>query len=188
MGELWPVDVTRSHLCGNIQAMREETTVRHSEPEDYEAVYRVYSGSCAMANALGLPFSSKRPWRERLAPKREGEFSLVACAGDEVVGHLSLYLYPEPRMRHSGHFGIAVGDDWQGKRVGTKLLEAAVDLADNRLGLTRLDCRVFADNGAAIALYRKFEFKIEGTHQRFALRGGEYADAHVMARIKLPDS
>ena len=136
---------------------------------------------------MGLPFSSKVAWQERLAQKREGEFSIVACAvSGELVGHLFLYLYPEPRMRHSGHFGMAVRDDWQGRGVGAKLLQAALDLADNWLGLTRLDLRVFADNGAAIALYRKFGFEVEGTHKRFALRGGEYADAHVMARIKRP--
>ncbi len=109
----------------------------------------------------------------------------MACAASgEVVGHLFLYLYPEPRMRHSGHFGMAVRDDWQGRGVGAKLLQAALDLADNLVGLTRLDLRVFADNDAAIALYRKFGFEVEGTHKWFALRGGEYADAHVMVRLK----
>ncbi len=162
----------------------EKLTVRHSEPEDYEAIYRTYSGPKAMAGTLGLPFSSKEAWRERLVEKHEDNVSLVVCAGDEVVGHLSLYVYPEPRMRHAGHFGIAVRDDWQGKGVGTTLLEAALDLADNWLGLTRLDLRVYVDNGAAIALYRKFGFEIEGTHAQFALRGGEYVDAYVMARLR----
>ncbi len=164
--------------------MHEQITVRHSEPEDYEAVHRVYSGPRAMADTLGLPFSSKEHWQQRLAEKREGEASLVACWGSKVVGHLSVYLYPEPGRRHSGHFGMAVRDDWQGKGVGTKLLEAALDLADNWLGLTRMDLRVFVDNGVAITFYRKFGFEVEGTHKRFALRGGEYADAHVMARLK----
>jgi L-phenylalanine/L-methionine N-acetyltransferase len=59
-----------------------------------------------------------------------------------------------------------------------------LDLTDNWLGLTRLDLRVFVDNGAAIALYRKFGFEVEGTHKWFALRGGEYADAHVMVRLE----
>ena len=108
----------------------------------------------------------------------------MACVGTEVVGHLALYPYPEPRRRHSGHFGMAVRDDWRRQGVGTKLMEAALDLADNWLGLTRLDLRVFAANEAALGLYRKFGFEVEGTHRRFALRAGEYADALVMARLK----
>ena len=86
-------------------------------------------------------------------------------------------------MRHAGHFGMALRYDWQGKGVGTTLLEGAQDLADNWLGLTRLDLRVYVDNGAAIALYRKFGFEVEGMHAQFALRGGEYVDAYVMARL-----
>ena len=172
---------------GIILNMSEEITVRHSEPEDHEALHRIYSGPLAMRDTLGLPFSSKEPWRKRLAEEREGDISLVACApSGEVVGHLSLYLYPEPRRRHSGHLGMAVRDDWRGQGAGTRLMGAAMDLADNWLGLTRLDLRVFAANEAAIALYRKFGFEVEGTHERFALRDGEYADAHVMARLKRP--
>lgn len=87
-------------------------------------------------------------------------------------------------MRHAGHFGMAVRDDWQGKGVGTKPMASAVDLADNWWGLTRLNLRVFVDNSVAIALYRKFGFEVEGTHRQFALRGGEHADPYVMARLR----
>ena len=135
--------------------MREEITVRHSEPEDYEAVYRVYSGPRAMADTLGLPFSPKDPWRERLKEERDGEISLVACVGTEVVGHLSLYPYPEPRRRHSGHFGMAVRDDWRRQGVGTKLIEAALDLADNWLG-SRHSCRWFCRNSSGSRLDPEF--------------------------------
>ena len=65
----------QGRIRGNILVMQEEITVRHSEPEDHAAVYRVYSGPGAMADTLGLPFSSKEHWRERLAGKREGEGS-----------------------------------------------------------------------------------------------------------------
>ena len=54
----------------------------------------------------------------------------MACAGADVVGHHSVRI-PEPRRRHSGHFGMAVRDDWQGQGVGTTLMESALDLADN---------------------------------------------------------
>ena len=161
-----------------------EVVIRHSEPGDYGAVHLVYSSPKAMAGTLELPFSPDRNWREKLAEDRDGSPSLVACADDVVVGHLALSAYPNPRTRHSGHFGIAVRDDWQGRGVGTALVRAALDLADNWLNLTRLDLRVYADNAPAIALYEKFGFVIEGTHRRFAFRDGEYVDAHVMARLR----
>jgi putative acetyltransferase len=63
-------------------------------------------------------------------------------------------------------------------------MEAALDLADNWLNLTRIELRVYVDNAAAITLYEKFGFEVEGTHRRLAFRDGEYVDAYSMARLK----
>ena len=79
---------------------------------------------------------------------------------------------------------MAVRDDWQGQGIGSALLEAALDLADNWLGVTRVDLQVYTDNQAGIALYEKFGFEIEGTHYRYVLRAGEYVDAYSMARLR----
>ena len=57
---------------------------------------------------------------------------------------------------------MAVRDDWQGKGVGTALMEAVPDLADNWLGLTRIELSVYTDNAAGAALYKKFGFEVEG--------------------------
>jgi L-phenylalanine/L-methionine N-acetyltransferase len=158
--------------------------IRRCEPEDFEAVHRVYTFPNAMTGTIEVPFSSAQEVREELARKREGSFPLVACVGEEVVGQLTLSVYMSPRTRHSGHFGIAVRDGWQGRGIGTALMEACLDLADNWLNLSRLDLRVYVDNAPAIALYEKFGFEIEGKHKRIAYRDGEYVDAHVMARLR----
>jgi len=42
----------------------------------------------------------------------------------------------------------------------------------------------YTDNAAAIHLYEKFGFVIEGTKRKYAFREDEYVDAHVMARVK----
>jgi putative acetyltransferase len=102
-----------------------------------------------------------------------------------VVGNLGLETHPNrPRIRHAGSLGMAVRDDWQGKGVGTALMGAALDLADNWLNLRRIELSVYVDNSAAVALYKRFGFEIEGTHRRYAFRDGEYVDAYSMARIR----
>jgi putative acetyltransferase len=162
-----------------------EITVRHTEPEDYKALHRIFSGRRAMAGTLQMPFPRAEMWRERLAEPLEGSYSLVACVEGEVVGEISLHTSPTRwRMRHVGSIGMAVRDDWQSKGIGTALMEAALDLADNWLNLTRIELRVYTDNAAAIALYEKFGFEVEGTHRRLAFRNGEYVDAYSMARLK----
>jgi L-phenylalanine/L-methionine N-acetyltransferase len=162
-----------------------EISVRRAEPEDCGALYAIFSGPEVVAGTLQLPFPSREGWRKKLSDPPDGLFSLVACAEGEVVGSISLITSPNrPRRRHAGSIGMAVRDDWQGKGIGTKLMEAALDLADNWLGLTRIELEVYTGNEAGIALYKKFGFEIEGTLRRFALRDGEYVDAYSMARLK----
>ena len=43
---------------------------------------------------------------------------------------------------------MAVRDDWHGKGVGTALMEAALDLADNWLNHSRIELTVYTDNAA----------------------------------------
>ncbi len=161
-----------------------EITVRHTEPDDYEALRRIFSGRKVIEGTLQLPFPSAEAWRKRLAEPPPGLYSLVACVEDEVVGSLGLEALSRPRMWHTGRIGMAVRDDWQGRGVGTTLMGAALDLADNWLGLTRVELSVYTDNAAGIALYEKFGFEIEGTHRRYVFRNGEYVDAYSMARLR----
>jgi L-phenylalanine/L-methionine N-acetyltransferase len=129
-----------------------DITVRHSEPEDYKALHRIFSGPRAVAGTLQIPFPRAEMWRERLSEPPEGLYSLVACVEDEVVGEISLHTSPTRwRMRHVGSIGMAVRDDQQGKGIGTALMEAALDLADNWLNLTRIELRVYVDNAAGMA-------------------------------------
>ena len=161
-----------------------EIVVRHAEPEDYKAVHRVFSGPKAIAGTLQLPFPSAESWRKRLSEPSESTYQLVACVDGEVVGEISLWTRSSPRIRHTASFGMAVRDDWQGKGVGSILLKAALDLADNWLGVTRVDLQVYTDNEAGVALYRKFGFEIEGTHRRDVFRDGVYVDTYSMARLR----
>lgn len=162
-----------------------QIAVRHAEPDDYEAIHRIFAGPKVVAGTLQLPMTPRETWRKRLLQRPESLYSLVACMdGEEVVGSLGLETLTRPRMRHVGTIGMAVRDDWQGKGIGTALLEAALELADNWLGLTRLELTVFTDNKAGIALYEKFGFEVEGTHRRHAFRDGRFVDAYSMARLR----
>ena len=164
-----------------------DITVRHAEPSDAEALHKLFGARSVVADTLQLPFPKRSLWRERLQNPPDGLYRLVACVGDEVVGELTLHTTPaRPRIRHVGSIGIAVRDDWQGKGVGTELMRAAIDLAENWLNLTRIELEVFTDNKPGIALYEKFGFRREGTHRRCAFRDGGYVDVYSMARLKGP--
>lgn len=78
--------------------------------------------------------------------------------------------------------GVAVA--WQGQGVGSRLLAAVLDLADNWMNVQRVELSVYADNEAAIALYRKFGFDTEGLFREYAVRDGALVDALSMARLR----
>jgi len=58
-----------------------------------------------------------------------------------------------------------------GQGVGKKLLSAVLDLADNE---------------AAISLYKKHGFTIEGEAQDYAFRNGKFVNAYYMSRLNKP--
>lgn len=162
-----------------------EIQIRHAEPEDYTALHVIYTGPKVVWGTLQLPYSSSEKRRKRLAEPRDGSFVLVACVEGEVIGHLHLETFPNsPRRKHVGRIGMGVNDEWQGKGIGTALMEAAVNFADNWLHLSRLELSVFIDNQPGINLYQKFGFEIEGRSKQFAFRDGQYVDVYFMARIK----
>ena len=143
-------------------------TIRHAEPGDYEALHAILSCPRVFAGTLHLPFQSVEQVRRRIAEPPAGFYSLVACVEGEVVGNLGLHTVDRPRRRHVGDMGMMVRDDWQGKGVGSALMAAMVGLADNWLNLVRIELTVYADNAAAVGLYQKFGFAIEGTLRPFA--------------------
>ena len=160
--------------------------IRRIEPSDYEAMQKVFMGSNVIRGTLQLPFPSIEVWRKRIAEPQDGQYRLAAMVGEEMAGQLDIHTFPNhPRRKHAGQIGMAVRDDFQGQGVGTALLQAATDMADNRLNILRLELEVFVDNEPAVRLYKKCGFEIEGTLKQYAFRAGQYVDVYTMARIKV---
>ncbi len=79
--------------------------------------------------------------------------------------------------------GICVRDDYTGRGIGTALMAAILDLADNWLNVHRVELDVYADNAAAIHLYEKFGFVREGVRRDVVFRAGRYVDCYHMGRL-----
>jgi len=56
-------------------------------------------------------------------------------------------------------------------------------VADVLAGVQRVQLTVFSDNEAAIKLYDKFGFKLEGQHKNFLRREEVFVDALTMAKL-----
>ena len=147
--------------------------------QDFEAVADFYE------NVLGLRCSA------RYGKIPGGEFetgsltlqvidgSYVATAGSAIVGFVSVYASPHGYA----DLGMAVVREWRGRGVGSALLAAAIESARAR-GLHKVSLEVFAHNGAATALYRKFGFVEEGRRvKQYRRQSGELWDAIEMGLL-----
>ncbi|MFM2486964.1 GNAT family N-acetyltransferase [Celerinatantimonas yamalensis] len=157
--------------------------IRHSEVNDIPAIKNIYEGELAFGGTLQLPFPSLQKWESRLSNLPSGSYSFVAEFDGEIIGQLGFDAYQNPRRKHVGSFGMAVKDNHQGKGVGSQLLGAAIELSDNWLNLNRLEIEVYTDNKAAIKLYKKYGFQIEGESVNFAFRNGKFVNVYHMARV-----
>ena len=157
--------------------------IRRVEPADAEQCRQVYTDRGAYSGTLQLPHPSIEMWSNRLATQDANRHFLVALIDGAIVGTGALHCEPNLRRRHAAGIGMAVADNFSGQGVGTALMEELISLADNWLGLLRLELTVFTDNVPAISLYRKFGFEREGTLRSYAIRNGTFADVDSMARF-----
>lgn len=157
--------------------------IRHSEPDDAAAIADIFGQPKVINGTLQQPYPSIAFGRKRL-DLQPNKTQLVAEIDGRVVGVISMFVSQNPRRKHVADLGMAVHDDFHGQGVGTALMAAVVDMADNWLNITRLELSVFTDNAAGIALYKKFGFETEGTLRNYAFRNGNYADVYAMARLR----
>jgi putative acetyltransferase len=158
--------------------------LERSTESHLEGITALYNDSVVARQVLQMPFQSTEVWRQRLQANNERALKLVALHQGVVIGNLGLEAYLRMRRAHAGSFGMAVAVAWQGKGVGSMLLAAALDVADNWMNLHRVELTVYADNEAAIGLYRKFGFEAEGLLRDYAVRDGQWVDTLSMARLR----
>jgi L-phenylalanine/L-methionine N-acetyltransferase len=160
-----------------------DIVIRRAEPSDADGIARTFRSRQAALGTLQNPYPSVARWAERLSRDARLNYVLVALVESELIGHAGLHGTDNPRRSHAWGLGMTVRDDWHGRGVGTRLMEALIDLADNWLGALRLELTVYCDNEPALRLYRNFGFEVEGTHRAYSLRDGVMVDTYAMARL-----
>lgn len=161
--------------------------IRRVVADDAEAVARIYAEPEVQGNLLQMPFPNQTALRDVLVEwqaRGRSDIHLVAERDGAVVALAGLdVLATQLRRRHVMGLGMAVARAAQGQGVGTALMQALMDWADRWAQVLRIELNVYTDNAPAIALYRRFGFRVEGTHRGYAMRDGVYADVLAMARL-----
>ena len=121
-------------------------------------------------------------WVEQLDYERE--LPLVGMAGDRMAGHATLHLNPGP-ARHRADVMIYLARDFRGRGLGTRMLQAVIDLAKRR-SLYLLAAQVVSERTSDIRAFQKLGFETKCTYEDwFMLPDGEFMDAvHLILRLR----
>ncbi len=113
---------------------------------------------------------------------REGNPQFVAEVGGSVAGWCDVVRNTRPVFHHSGVLGIGLIAEHRERGMGRALMEATLEAA-GRLGITRIELTVRADNRRAISLYEALGFVTEGRLRHHMLVDGEYHESLLMALV-----
>lgn len=158
-------------------------TIRHSRPDDYDAIAEIYENEDVIGQTSQIPYLDAQFWRDFYRSHGSQGVELVAIVDTLLVGHLGIVMNERPRRKHAAWFGIAVHAQHHGQGVGRALMEKMIHLADNWLNLGKLELSVFADNPRAVALYEQCGFVHEGRARCDTFKNGKYVDTLRMARF-----
>lgn len=192
MGRLRPEIPPVGKVSRPTFAKREDVvgiSVRPIAPEDAEALHSIVSDPVVAVGLNQVPSLELIDVREKIETGGPGLYRFSAEAQHEdgtrkVVGNVTLHQLQNPRLAHSAGLGISVHRDYWGIGVGHHLMTKVVDMADNWLNLERLELEVYTDNPAAVRLYERYGFEVEGTRRLFGYGGGKWRDAHFMGRLR----
>jgi len=164
--------------------MMAEVTIRGFEMADWEDVAALFNAPKCLWGTMQMPYQSRDEIQRKLENPPQGLHRLVAVVNgsQKVIGLISVHAF-QGRRSHVGSIGLFVHDNYHNQGIGSRLMQAVIDLACNWLNLKRLELTVYIDNHSAIHLYEKYGFLIEGTLKKYAFRDGAYVDAYTMARL-----
>ena len=114
----------------------------------------------------------------------ENQITLLALLNDEIAGLVNITADQRKRVRHIGDLFIVIGKKYWNNGLGSLLLEEAVEWAQVSGILRRLQLTVQIRNQAAVHLYQKYGFVIEGRQELGAyIEEGEFIDVYLMGRL-----
>jgi RimJ/RimL family protein N-acetyltransferase len=137
--------------------------VRPLRAEEVDRVVDMYVA--IESTALGLPPGTRAGVETWLGRLRERGWNLVAWDGDRAVGHLGV----SPTAGDAPEFVVFVRDDYQGRGVGTELVEAAVAYAAAG-DYEALSLTVDPANRTAVSVYANVGFAAEGGGVGYEMR------------------
>ena len=114
----------------------------------------------------------------------DNQITLLAFLNDKIAGIVNITADQRKRVRHIGDLFIVIGKRYWNNGLGSLLIEEAIEWAQASGILRRLQLTVQTRNQAAVHLYQKYGFVIEGRQERGAyIEEGKFIDVYLMGKL-----
>ena len=114
----------------------------------------------------------------------DNQITLLAFLNDKIAGIVNITADQRKRVRHIGDLFIVIGKKYWNNGLGSLLLEEVIEWVQASGILRRLQLTVQTRNQAAVYLYQKHGFVIEGRQERGAyIEEGDFIDVYLMGRL-----
>lgn len=84
---------------------------------------------------------------------------LVAEHGNRLIGNIDLTGNQRKKLYHTGMIGMGIAYEWQNRKIGTLLLDATLQWANEASPLSIIWLEVYSTNTPGIRLYEKQGFE-----------------------------
>ncbi len=165
---------------------RENIIYRNPREEDAEKIVDFYNSVGGETSYLSFekdeyPLDAKEQASSIKSLKgNQTNIMLLAMDGEEIAGIATINSSHKIKSRHEGELGIVVAKKYQGQGIGTELIRLLIEWARGNGVTTRIRLDTRTDNTAAVALYMKFGFTVEGCCRNSTLLNGKYYDLYIM--------
>jgi RimJ/RimL family protein N-acetyltransferase len=154
-------------------------TLRFLTPTDKDKILMMFSSMSDDTLKWSMP-PYDEAWINRTLAMIDNLIPLVAVHERRIVGSCTIAKSRHARRKGVGDIGIFLQEDFHKVGLGTAMMKLALELA-RKQGLHRIWLEVVEDNKAAIGLYYKIGFEIEGRLKScFLGDDNKYHDTLVM--------
>lgn len=165
----------------------EKVSVRLLDAGDYEAFCDFFDKLAKETVFTNQYVGRPRQIKEAFLQQLNGENSnrlVVLNKNNEIVGSCSVIIErpDHPWLCRSCDFGIMILEQYTGQGLGTFLMQKIEDWARLK-HIHRIGAEVRTKNVAAINLYLKCGFEIEGTKKDVAFINGEWHSQYCIGKI-----
>lgn len=125
--------------------------------------------------------SAEEEWLRKLLAYSSTQLGLAICLAETSQHIGNIYLKDIDWVVRQATLDVLIGEIGQrGKGYGQAAMRSLIGHAFEDLSLLRLHLTVLEDNVAAIKLYEKCGFVVEGRFRRHAFKNGQFKDVLAM--------